>query len=123
MGHQEVFEAILKKLDEVAGHLGCMIVNHDGEVLGSHLDRAYSQDKIAAMGADMVAMCDKVTTECKFGHPDIISVEGENGKIAGVNAHRGLGYIFILGKAEMNLGMAKIALHETVKEFEHELGA
>jgi predicted regulator of Ras-like GTPase activity (Roadblock/LC7/MglB family) len=67
MGHQEVFESMLKKLDTVTGHVGCMIVTHDGEVLASHLDRAYSQDKIAAMGADMVTMCSKVTSECKFG--------------------------------------------------------
>lgn len=122
MGHQEVFESILKKLDGVQGHIGCMIVSHDGEVLGSHLDRAYSQDKIAAMGTDMVSMCGRVTSECKFGHPDILVVEGENGKIAAVNAHKNLGYIFLLGRKEMNLGMAKIMLHETVTEFEKDLG-
>jgi predicted regulator of Ras-like GTPase activity (Roadblock/LC7/MglB family) len=118
MGHQEVFEAIMKKLDTVNGHIGCMIVSHEGEVLGSHVDRAYSQDKIAAMGSDMVNMCDRVTAECKFGHPDIMIIEGEAGKIAAVNAHRNLGYIFLLGRSEMNLGMAKIMLHEVVKEFE-----
>ncbi|MFC1833107.1 roadblock/LC7 domain-containing protein [Thermodesulfobacteriota bacterium] len=122
MGHQEVFESILSKLDTVSGHLGCMIVSHDGEILGSHLDKAYGQDKIAAMSTDMVNMCDRVTGECKFGHPDIIVIEGESGKIAGVNAHGKIGYIFLLGKQEMNLGMAKIMLHETVKEFEKDLG-
>lgn len=121
MGHQEVFEAILNKLDSVTGHLGCMIISHDGEILASHLNPAYAQDKIAAMSTDMVAMCSRVTSECKFGHPDIIVVEGEGGKIAGVNAHAGIGYIFLLGERNMNLGMAKIMLHETVRDFEKDL--
>ena len=73
------------------------------------------------MGADMVSMCTRVNSECKFGQPDIMIVEGENGKIAAVNAHRNLGYIFLLGRNEMNLGMAKIMLHEVVKDFESDL--
>lgn len=116
--YQEVFETVMSRLSEVQGSLGAMIVSKSGEVLGSKLDRAFAQDKIAAMGSDMIAMCDKVTTECKFGDPDIMVIEGDNGKVACVNAEHGLGYIFLLGKADMNVGMAKIILQEAVDEYE-----
>jgi predicted regulator of Ras-like GTPase activity (Roadblock/LC7/MglB family) len=120
--HQQVFEAIMTRLSDVQGSLGAMIVSRDGEVMGSKLDRQFAQDKIAAMGSDMVAMCQRVTSECNFGRPDIVVVEGENGKVAGVNAERDLGYIFLLGKADMNVGMAKVMLAEVVDEFEDKMG-
>jgi predicted regulator of Ras-like GTPase activity (Roadblock/LC7/MglB family) len=116
--YQQVFEAIMGRLDDVQGSLGAMIVSRSGEVLGSKLDRAFAQDKIAAMGTDMISMCDKVTGECKFGRPDIMVIEGDNGKIAAVNAEHDLGYLFLLGKSDMNVGMAKIILQEAVDDYE-----
>ncbi len=118
--HQQLVDMILGKLAHVQGNLGCMVVSKDGEVMGSRLDRRFARDEIAAMVCDMVGMCHLAAEQCNLDRPDTMMIEGEASKIAVFMAERDIGYIFLLGKPGMLVGMSKIVLGEILDEFEKE---
>ncbi len=114
----EACETILTKLGALNGHTGSLIVSLDGEVLASRLGPDRSLDEISVTAAEMVGLCSRAASEFEFGHADIMVIEGEQGRIAAVNAPLDLGFIILVGDPEMNLALARIQLNKAVSEIE-----
>jgi predicted regulator of Ras-like GTPase activity (Roadblock/LC7/MglB family) len=113
---QEVFDRIINELDEVREVRGCMMVSPDGEVLVTKLDRRLDQEKLAAMSKDMVHTFGKLKTDCNFESPEMMVIEGDEGKVAAVCVDPGLGFVFLLGAPDMSLGMIKMTIRDALEK-------
>jgi len=115
MANQSQIDAVLKKLSSIEGSLGGLIVDREGMVVASHLDKSLATEKIGALASQAVAMAKKVLTEAKLGDPDTMLFEGTSGKFALIYAPKGGFFISLLGKEDMNLGMARLMLDEALE--------
>ena len=118
MGKQEAFEKILDELAHVDGSFGAAIVGTDGMLIASKLDKKYAQDKISALISHTVNTAKKVITEAVLGIPDVVTIEGTDGKIVLMHSEKAKVFIFIIGSKDMNLGMARMILDNAVDDFD-----
>ena len=114
--NQKDFDTIISKLDEVQEVRGCIIVSQDGEVVASKLDRGLDEEKLVAMTKDMVGAFGKLKTECNFESPEMVVIEGDSGKVAALSVASDTGYIFLLGKPDMSLGMIKMTIKVAIEK-------
>ncbi len=122
MGKKEIFDKILDELSRIEGSEGAAIVGADGMLIATKLDKKYAQDKIAALVSHTVGVANKVITEAALGKPDGVTIEGTEGKIVLMHSEKAKVFIFVIGKNEMNLGMARMILDEAVDSFDDSIG-
>ena len=114
---RNLFEAMMRELNDVPGILAVMMVSPEGEVIGTWLTGQLQQEKLDATGSDMMDLLTKALSEYGFGCPKTLLIDGEEGRIAVVNAGPNIGYLVIAGTPELNVGLAGIVLHDVVDNF------
>ncbi|GEM_PF-1928181 len=115
-----LFVEIMRELNNVPGILGVMMVSAEREIIGSRLTGQLQQEKLVATGTDMMDMLAKVVSEYRFSGPKTLLIEGEEGRIAVVNAGPNIGYLVIAGTPDLNVGLAGIVLQDMVESFGEE---
>ena len=118
MATQAQIDGVLKRLATIEGSLGGLIVDAEGMVVASQLDKSLPSEKIGALASQAVAMARRVLSEAKLGDPDTMIFEGTQGKFALIYAPKGGFFISLLGREEMNLGMARLQLDEALDALE-----
>ncbi len=114
---QAQIDTVLSKLDGIDGGHGGLLVDGDGMVIASRLDRRYAGDKIAALTTAAIKTASKVVVEAGFGQPDTMLIEGTDGKMCLVHAAGSGFFISLLGSKDLNIGMARMALQEAIDSF------
>jgi predicted regulator of Ras-like GTPase activity (Roadblock/LC7/MglB family) len=110
-------EEVMRELNNLPGILGLIMVSADGELMGSRLTERFRQESLGATGTDMMDMLERVLSQYRLGHPKALMIEGEEGRIAVVNAGPNVGYLVIGGTRELNVGLAEIVLEDLVGRF------
>ena len=72
-------EQILKRLETVPGLEGAALISSDGFMLASSLPPDISEDRVAAMGAAMVSVAERVNKELGRGRFEMTIISGGNG--------------------------------------------
>ena len=72
-------EQVLKRLESVPGIEGSALVSADGFMLASSLPPEMSEDRIAAMGAAMVSVAERVNRELNRGKFEMTIISGSDG--------------------------------------------
>jgi len=72
-------EQVLKRLEGVPGIEGSALVSADGFMLASSLPPEMSEDRIAAMGAAMVSVAERVNRELNRGKFEMTIISGSDG--------------------------------------------
>jgi len=116
MATQAQIDSVMKKLSSIEGALGVLIVDREGMVIASQIDKTMPADKIAALASQAVAMATRVLHEAKLGDPDTMLFEGTQGKFALIYTNKGGFFISLLGRSEMSLGMARMQLDDALEE-------
>jgi len=72
-------EQVLKRLETVPGLEGSALISSDGFMLASSLPPEMSEDRVAAMGAAMVSVAERVNRELSRGKFEMTIISGEDG--------------------------------------------
>jgi len=75
----EEIEQILKRLETVPGLEGSALISSDGFMLASSLPPDVSEDRVAAMGAAMVSVAERVNKELGRGRFELAIISGGDG--------------------------------------------
>ena len=108
-GHKEI-EKALELLTGIEGSEGAAVVSDEGLVLEARLDKKYNPDKIGALISVALEAAEKVTKEAGWGEADNMVVEGQEGKMVIYSIP--MGFIVLLGKKNMNLGLARMQVDQ-----------
>ncbi|RLI09079.1 hypothetical protein DRO32_01380 [Candidatus Bathyarchaeota archaeon] len=69
----------MKRLETVPGLEGSALISSDGFMLASSLPPEMSEDRVAAMGAAMVSVAERVNRELSRGKFEMTIISGEDG--------------------------------------------
>ncbi len=119
MATQRQIDALLAQLDGIDGAHGGLMVDRDGMVIASKLDKRYAGDKIAALTSAAIKTASRVVVDAGFGKPESMLIEGSDGKMCLINAAQGGFFISLIGSKDLNIGMARMALHEVIETFDN----
>jgi len=75
----EEIEQVLKRLENVPGLEGSALISSDGFMLASSLPPDVSEDRVAAMGAAMVSVAERVNKELGRGRFELAIISGGDG--------------------------------------------
>ncbi|GEM_PF-6319732 len=113
MPGQKEIEKALELLSGIEGSEGAAVVSDEGLVLDARLDKKYNPDKIGALISVALEAAEKVTKEAGWGEADNMVVEGNEGKMVIYSIP--MGFIVLLGKKTMNLGLARMQVDQAAE--------
>ena len=115
------FEDILKDLVRDTGAEGAILVSPDGLTIASILPPDVEEDKVAAMGAAILSLGERVATELNKGELEQLYVKGTKGYVifTGVKDFAVLG---ILAPPTVKLGLLLIEIKRAIKKLEEIIG-
>lgn len=108
-GPKEIAKA-LELLSDIEGSEGAAVVSDEGLVLEARLDPKYDPDKIGALISVALEAAEKVTKETGWGKTNDMVIEGDEGKM--VIYRIPMGFIVLLGRKNMNLGLARVQVNQ-----------
>jgi len=115
-------ERILKRLEAVPGLEGSALISADGFTLASSLPPGISEDKVAAMGAAMVSVAERINKELDRGRFEMSIITGSDGYTLATNI--GLEAILIvLASKSARLGLVFYEVKRAAEELSRVLGA
>lgn len=112
---------ILESLVRDAGAEGAVLVSVDGLAIASVLPPGADEDRVAAMGAAILSLGERVTAELNKGSLEQLYIKGSSGYVifTGVKDVAVLG---VLAPANAKLGLLLMEIQRTIKKLETELG-
>ncbi|RMA96069.1 roadblock/LC7 domain-containing protein [Hydrogenothermus marinus] len=115
------FEDILKDLVRDTGAEGAILVSPDGLTIASILPPDVEEDRVAAMGAAILSLGERVATELNKGELEQLYVKGTKGYVifTGVKDFAVLG---ILAPPTVKLGLLLIEIKRAIKKLEEIIG-
>jgi len=117
----EEIERVLKRLETVPGLEGAALVSSDGFMLASALPPEVSEDRVAAMGAAIVSIGERVNKELERGAFDMALISGSNGYTlatgAGIEA-----FLIVLASKNAKLGWVFLEVRRAAEELARILG-
>jgi len=115
-------ERILKRLEGVPGLEGSALISADGFTLASSLPPGVSEDRVAAMGAAMVSVAERINKELNRGRFEMSIITGSDGSTLATNI--GLEAILIvLVSKTARLGLVFYEVKRAVEELTRILSA
>jgi len=94
--------SILKRLNEVVGVKGSLIVARDGIVIASHLHKSLSEDLVAAMASNVILRVTRALEAHRMRRFDRITLVATHGKM--VFADTGPAFLVVVMDRNVDLG-------------------
>ena len=117
----EEIEQVLKRLENVPGLEGSALVSSDGFMLASSLPPDISEDRVAAMGAAMVSVAERVNKELGRGRFELAIISGGDGYTlateVGVDA-----ILIVLASKTAKLGLVFYEVRRAAEDLARALG-
>lgn len=112
---------VLENLVRDAGAEGAVLVSVDGLAIASVLPHGVDEDRIAAMGAAILSLGERVTAELNKGQLEQLYIKGSTGYVifTGVKDVAVLG---VLAPPNAKLGLLLMEIQRAIKKLEQELG-
>jgi len=115
-------EKILKRLEGVPGLEGSALISADGFTLASSLPPGISEDRVAAMGAAMVSVAERINKELNRGRFEMSIITGSDGYTFVTNI--GLeAMLIVLASKTARLGLVFYEVRKAAEELSRVLGA
>ncbi|NPA58271.1 MAG: hypothetical protein GXN94_03135 [Aquificae bacterium] len=115
------FDEILQAVVRDAGAEGAVLVSPDGLAIASVLPEGIDEDRVAAMGAAILSLGERVTTELNKGSLEQLYVKGSKGYMI----FSGIGDLAVLGvlaPPNAKLGLLLMEIKRAAKQIEESLG-
>jgi len=115
------FDEILQAVVRDAGAEGAVLVSPDGLAIASVLPEGIDEDRVAAMGAAILSLGERVTTELNKGTLEQLYVKGSRGYMI----FTGIGDLAVLGilaPSNAKLGLLLMEIKRAAKQIEESLG-
>lgn len=112
---------ILENLVRDSGAEGAVLVSVDGLAIASFLPQGIDEDRVAAMGAAILSLGERVTAELNKGQLEQLYIKGSTGYVifTGVKDVAVLG---VLAPPNAKLGLLLMEIQRAIKKLENELG-
>jgi predicted regulator of Ras-like GTPase activity (Roadblock/LC7/MglB family) len=115
------FEDILQTVVRDAGAEGAVLVSPDGLAIASVLPEGIDEDRVAAMGAAILSLGERVTTELNKGTLEQLYVKGSKGYMI-FTGIKDLAVLGILAPSNAKLGLLLMEIKRAAKQIEESLG-
>lgn len=115
------FEDLLKDLVRDTGADGAVLVSPDGLAIASALPQEIEEDRVAAMGAAILSLGERVAMELEKGELEQLYVKGSKGYVifTGIKDFAVLG---ILAPPTIKLGLLLMEIKKVMKKLEEMIG-
>ncbi len=100
--------SILKRLNDVVGVKGSLVVTRDGMVIASHMSKALEQDLVAAMAANVIQRTRQNLEKHGMRHFARITLVASHGKM--VFADTGPAFLVVVMDRNVELGPVGIEI-------------
>jgi len=115
--YQEVLEMLVRE----AGAEGCVLVSVDGLPIASVLPPSVDEDRVSAMGAAILSLAERVTTELNKGLLEQVYIKGSKGYVIFTGV-KDLAVLGVLAPSNAKLGLLLMEIQRAIKKLEQELG-
>lgn len=110
------YHSILQTLVSNTGADGAILISPDGLAVSSTFREGYDEDRVAAMGAAILSLGEKVNSELQKGELEQLYVKGSSGYIL----FTGIGDFAVLGittSGSVKLGLILMEVKRAVEKF------
>jgi hypothetical protein len=115
------YTEILEDLVRNSGAEGAVLVSVDGLAIASALPSTADEDRVAAMGAAILSLGERVTSELKKGELEQLYIKGSTGYVI-FTGIKDVAVLGVLAPVNAKLGLLLMEIQRTVKKLERELG-
>jgi len=117
----EEIENILRRLESVPGIEGSALISSDGFMLASSLPPEISEDRVAAMGAAMVSIAERVNKELGRGKFEMSIISASDGYTLATEI--GLeAFLIVLASKTAKLGLVFFEVRRAAEDLARILG-
>ncbi len=115
------FDTLLNDLVKDSGAEGAVLVSPDGLAIASVLPEGIEEDRVAAMGAAILSLGERVASELNKGQLEQLYVKGTEGYVifTGVKDFAVLG---VLAPSSIKLGLLLMEIRKTMRKLEEIIG-
>lgn len=92
----------------------CAIVSEDGLIIASLLPQGVEEERVAAMSAAMLSMCERISLELKRGEVEQLYVKGKDGYFIGMHAGQHA-VLIALARKDAKLGLIFFDLNKAAE--------
>jgi Uncharacterized distant relative of homeotic protein bithoraxoid len=115
--YTEILEGLIKD----SGAEGAVLVSVDGLAIASVLPSSADEDRVAAMGAAILSLGERVASELNKGNLEQLYIKGSTGYVV-FTGIKDVAVLGVLAPADAKLGLLLMEIQRTVKKLERELG-
>jgi predicted regulator of Ras-like GTPase activity (Roadblock/LC7/MglB family) len=115
------YAQILEEFVRNSGAEGAVLVSVDGLAIASVLPSSADEDRVAAMGAAILSLGERVTSELKKGNLEQLYIRGSTGYII-FTGIKDVAVLGVLAPINAKLGLLLMEIQRAIKNLEHELG-
>ncbi len=115
------FNEVLNTVIRDSGAEGAVLVSPDGLAIASVLPANVDEDRVAAMGAAILSLGERVATELDKGELEQLYVKGTKGYMI-FTGIKDLAVLGVLAPADAKLGLLLMEIKRAAKQIEELLG-
>ncbi len=115
------YNEILENFIRDSGAEGAVLVSVDGLAIASVLPPSADEDRVAAMGATILSLGERVTSELQKGTLEQLYIKGSSGYVI-FTGIKDVAVLGVLAPVNAKLGLLLMEIQRTIKKLEQELG-
>ena len=115
------FSEVLQTVVRDSGSEGAILVSTDGLAIASVLPEDVDEDRVAAMGAAILSLGERVTAELEKGELEQLYVKGSKGYMI-FTGIKDLAVLGVLAPSNAKLGLLLMEIKRAAKKIEDILG-
>jgi hypothetical protein len=115
------YTEVLGEFIRDSGAEGAVLISVDGLAISSVLPSAADEDRVAAMGAAILSLGERVTSELKKGNLEQLYIKGSTGYVI-FTGIKDVAVLGVLAPVNAKLGLLLMEIQRTIKKLEQELG-
>jgi predicted regulator of Ras-like GTPase activity (Roadblock/LC7/MglB family) len=112
---------LLEELIRDSGAEGAVLISVDGLTIASALPSSADEDRVAAMGAAILSLGERVVSELKKGELEQLYIKGSTGYVI-FTGIKDVAVLGVLAPVNAKLGLLLMEIQRTIKKLEQELG-
>jgi hypothetical protein len=114
------YTELLEEFIRDSGAEGAVLVSVDGLAIASVLPSSADEDRVAAMGAAILSLGERVASELNKGSLDQLYIKGSTGYVI-FTGIKDVAVLGVLAPVNAKLGLLLMEIQRTIKKLEQEL--
>ncbi|MGC8941481.1 MAG: roadblock/LC7 domain-containing protein [Sulfurihydrogenibium sp.] len=112
---------VLEELIKDSGAEGAVLISVDGLAIASILPASADEDRVAAMGAAILSLGERVTSELDKGILEQLYIKGSTGYVI-FTGIKDVAVLGVLAPSNAKLGLLLMEIQRAIKKLEQTLG-